>query len=230
MARGRRGRRPRLPARPRRAVGGGEGLLVLPCRARCCSRASTRWRRPARTSFFEGVDRAPTRSRSPCRTSWSTAAVDGRASHGRRTPPCGRTPPRSWSTGRSSRCPTTSARRCSAIEYYRLVRGERGPPGGGAARLGGRPLRRARPDEVPTGAGAERLAAGVARLGVAGLAGAGRGLLAAAARRRGAGARVGRRRRRRQPAAAHLALRLSGSRAGRRPAGASRGWWSPWRR
>ena len=116
------------------------------CRARCCSAASTRSAAQGET-FFEGVtdaDDVPF----AVPDDEVAAAVDGaRVRRRARTPRCGPTPPRSPSTGRSSRCRTTSARRCCGIEYYRLVRGERGPAGGGPDGLGGRPVRRSRPDD-----------------------------------------------------------------------------------
>ena len=135
-----------LPARPRRAVG--------------------RWRRSTgaavpRSVLQAGIDALAAagdervlrgrhrRRRHPLRRA-------RRARHRRRrrpalrtaarTPPCARTPPRSPSTGRSSRCRTTSARRCSGVEYYRLVRGRARPGRRGARGLGGRPVRRPRRD------------------------------------------------------------------------------------
>ena len=131
MARGRRGRRPGYrpdlgePWAVAKVYWSGDAALGA------AAAASTRCARPA------------TRRSSTASTDADDLpfGVAGRRGHrgGRRrarSPSQGRRDagprrPRSPSTGRSSRCRTTSARRCCGTEYYRLVRGERGPAGGG---------------------------------------------------------------------------------------------------
>ena len=221
--RGRGRRRPRLPARPRRAVGRWRRSTGRPCRARCCRRASTRWPPPATTSVLRGRHR---RRRHPLRRA-------GRAGHRRR-----RRPARSHgSKDAAMRAHPTqiTGRRAvlRAVEQPRPGGARRRVlPAGAAAsaarparpgRVGGRPVRR--PGAVT---GPRACCAAVWRwLGRRrrgrrrGLARAGRGVLAAAAGRPACWCRC------RSPAAVvgnlllvGLALRLTGSRAGRGAAGA----------
>ena len=122
------------------------------------------------TTTFEGMDPDGPLPFFAVRDEDLTAAVrrPGPTST-RRWPRCRRTPPRSPSTARSSRCPTTSAAPPGAIEFFRLAKGTPGPGRRGRAR--DRPLRRTlsgpRGPRVLAAAGLLAVGAGTGLAGVA---------------------------------------------------------------
>ena len=139
---------PSYRPRPRRAVGHRQDLLGRdvgePDARRPAGAARLRRHRRLRG---DGPRRPAAAVRR--RPTSNLAAVRRRAgaTSSRRWTRCGRTPPRSPSTGRSSRCPTTSATRSGASSSTGSPRATRGELGRGRAR--DRPVRRALSRPVP---------------------------------------------------------------------------------
>ncbi len=121
-------RRAVLPPRPRRGLGHRQDLLGRDVGEPDARRACAALREAGDTTTFEGMDPDGTCRRSSIADDDLTAAIDGsrvrRAEDGRAA---GARAPRSPSTGRSSRCPTTSATRSGAPSSSGSPRARPGP-------------------------------------------------------------------------------------------------------
>ena len=119
-----------LPPRPRRGPRHRQDLLGRDVGQPRCARGCATCATPATPPPSRGWTPTATCRRSWSRTTTSTAAVDGRRL--RRAPRwtrCGPTPPRSRSTGRSSRSPTTRATRSGAPSSSGSPRARPAPSG-----------------------------------------------------------------------------------------------------
>ena len=124
------GRRAVVPAATSASRGTSPRSTGARCRRAGCAQGLRALREAGDTTTFEGMDPdGPlplfvTPDERPHRR-----ASTRRSTSSRRWPRCARTPPRSPSTGRSSRCPTTSGSAVWGIEFFRIAKGTPGPVG-----------------------------------------------------------------------------------------------------